>query len=156
LGFWVGNLSKRRIVENEEKLEKIAIDSNIFRNLNFINYLRINKAKIQVYIPSIVSFELGYYFLTKGITWEDFLKEIQKFNGTFLEWDSVVLLEVLKNALNNKATLPFRHHFRDFMIGTQCENTSLDLISYNKNHFTWLKHVSIQTPEEFILERIKK
>jgi hypothetical protein len=64
-------------MENEEKLKKIAIDSNIFRNLNFINYLRINKTKIQVYIPSIVSFELGYYFLTKGITWEDFLKEIQ-------------------------------------------------------------------------------
>ena len=98
-------MSKKRSVENEEKLEKLAIDSNVFRNLNFINYLRINKAKIQVYIPSIVSFEIGYYFLTKGITWEDFLKEMQKINGYFLEWDSVILLEVLKNALNNKTTL---------------------------------------------------
>ena len=149
-------MSKKGIGEHEEKLEKIAIDSNVFRNLNFINYLRINKEEIQVYLPSIVSFEIGYYFLTKGITWEDFLKEIAKFNGIFLEWDSVVLLEVLKNALNNKATLPFRHHFRDFMIGTQCENTSLNLISNNKNHFTWLKRISIQTPEEFVLERIKK
>ena len=134
--------------------EKVAIDSNVFRNLNFINYLRINKEKIQVYIPSIVSFEIGYYFLTKGITWEDFLKEIQKLHGIFLEWDSVVLLEVLKNALNNKEILPFRHHFRDFMIGTQCEKIGLDLISYNKNHFEWLKRISIQTPEEFILKRI--
>jgi len=149
-------MSKKRIVENEEKLEKLAIDSNVFRNLNFINYLRINKAKIQVYIPSIVSFEIGYYFLTKGITWEDFLKEMQKINGYFLEWDSVILLEVIKNALNNKTTLPFRHHFRDFMIGTQCENIGIDLISYNINHFTWLKHILIQTPEEFILKRIKK
>ena len=149
-------MSKKRIGAHEQILEKIAIDSNVFRNLNFINYLRINKAEIQVYIPSIVSFEIGYYFLTKGIAWEDFLKEIQKFNGIFLEWDSVVLLEVLKNALNNKETLPFRHHFRDFMIGTQCENTGLDLISYNKNHFKWLKRISIQTPEEFVLERIKK
>ena len=134
--------------------EKVAIDSNVFRNLNFINYLRINKEKIQVYIPSIVSFEIGYYFLTKGITWEDFLKEIQKLHGIFLEWDSVVLLEVLKNALNNKEILPFRHHFRDFMIGTQCEKIGLNLISYNKNHFEWLKRISIQTPEEFILKRI--
>jgi len=149
-------MSKKRIVDNEEKFRKIAIDSNVFRNLNFINYLRINKAKIQVYIPSIVSFEIGYYFLSKGITWEDFLKEIQKINGIFLEWDSVVLLEVLKNALSNKATLPFRHHFRDFMIGTQCENTGFDLISYNKNHFKWVRHISIQTPEEFILKRINE
>jgi len=143
-------------VENEEKLEKFAIDSNVFRNLNFINYLRINKAKIQIYIPSIVSFEIGYYFLSNGVTWEEFLKEIQKINGIFLEWDSVILLDVLKNALNKKASLPFRHHFRDFMIGTQCENTGLDLISYNKKHFTWLKRISIQTPEEFILKSIKK
>ena len=147
-------MSKKRIGEHEETLEKIAIDSNVFRNLNFINYLRINKAEIQVYIPSIVSFEIGYYFLTKGITWEDFLKEIVKFNGIFLEWDSVILSEVLKNALNNKETLPFRHHFRDFMIGTQCENTGFDLVSYNKNHFTWLKRILIQTPGEFILKRI--
>jgi len=134
--------------------EKITIDSNVFRNLNFINYLRINKNEIQVYIPSIVSFEIGYFFLTKGITWEDFLKEIQKFGGVFLEWDSVILLDVLKNALNNKETLPFRHHFRDFIIGSQCEKIGYDLISYNKNHFKWLKRISIQTPEEFILKRL--
>ncbi|MCK4780447.1 MAG: type II toxin-antitoxin system VapC family toxin [Candidatus Lokiarchaeota archaeon] len=139
---------------SNEKLEKIAIDSNVFRNLNFINYLRLNKAEIQVYIPSIVSFEIGYYFLNKGITWEDFLIEIQKFNGVFLEWDSVVLLDVIKNVIANKKTLPFRHHFRDFLIGTQCEKTGFNLISYNKNHFLWLKRISIQTPEEFILNRI--
>jgi len=139
---------------SNEKLEKIAIDSNVFRNLNFINYLRLNKAEIQVYIPSIVSFEIGYYFLIKGITWEDFLIEIQKFNGVFLEWDSVVLLDVLKNAIANRKTLPFRHHFRDFLIGTQCEKTGFNLISYNKNHFIWLKSITIQTPEEFILNRI--
>ncbi len=147
-------MSKKGIGAHEENLEKITIDSNVFRNLNFINYLRINKAEIQVYIPSIVSFEIGYYFLTKDITWEDFLKEIVKFNGIFLEWDSVILSEVLKNALNNKETLPFRHYFRDFIIGTQCENTGFDLVSYNKNHFTWLKRILIQTPEKFILKRI--
>lgn len=132
----------------------VAIDSNIFRNLNFINYLRMNKTDIQVFIPSIVNFEIGYYFLIKGITWEDYLAEIQKFNGKILDWDSVITQDVLKNAINNKKTLPFRHHFRDFIIGTQCENLGLDLISYNKNHFDWVKNVITQTPEEFILDRI--
>ena len=132
----------------------VAIDSNIFRNLNFINYLRMNKTDIQVFIPSIVNFEIGYYFLIKGITWEDYLAEIQKFNGKILDWDSVITQDVLKNAINNKKTLPFRYHFRDFIIGTQCEKLGLDLISYNKNHFDWVKNVITQTPEEFILDRI--
>ena len=132
----------------------VAIDSNIFRNLNFINYLRMNKTDIQVFIPSIVNFEIGYYFLIKGITWEDYLAEIQKFNGKILDWDSVITQDVLKNAINNKKTLPFRYHFRDFIIGTQCENLGLDLISYNKNHFDWVNNVITQTPEEFILDRI--
>ena len=132
----------------------VAIDSNIFRNLNFINYLRMNKTDIQVFIPSIVNFEIGYYFIIKGITWEDYLAEIQKFNGKILDWDSVITQDVLKNAINNRKTLPFRHHFRDFIIGTQCENLGLDLISYNKNHFDWVKNVITQTPEEFILDRI--
>ena len=132
----------------------VAIDSNIFRNLNFINYLRMNKTDIQVFIPSIVNFEIGYYFIIKGITWEDYLAEIQKFNGKILDWDSVITQDVLKNAINNKKTLPFRHHFRDFIIGTQCENLGLDLISYNKSHFDWVKNVITQTPEEFILDRI--
>ena len=132
----------------------VAIDSNIFRNLNFINYLRMNKTDIQVFIPSIVNFEIGYYFLIKGITWEDYLAEIQKFNGKILDWDSVITQDVLKNAINNRKTLPFRHHFRDFIIGTQCEKLGLDLISYNKNHFDWVKNVITQTPEEFILDRI--
>lgn len=132
----------------------VAIDSNIFRNLNFINYLRRNKTDIQVFIPSIVNFEIGYYFLIKGITWEDYLAEIQKFNGKILDWDSVITQDVLKNAINNRKTLPFRHHFRDFIIGTQCEKLGLDLISYNKSHFDWVKNVITQTPEEFILDRI--
>ena len=132
----------------------VAIDSNIFRNLNFINYLRMNKTDIQVFIPSIVNFEIGYYFIIKGITWEDYIAEIQKFDGKILDWDSVITQDVLKNAINNKKTLPFRLHFRDFIIGTQCENLGLDLISYNKSHFDWVKNVITQTPEEFILERI--
>lgn len=134
--------------------DNIAIDSNIFRNLNFINYLRLNKTEIQVFLPSIVSFEIGYYFLLKGITWKDYLVEIKKLNGKILDWDSVITQDVLKNAINNRKKLPFRHHFRDFIIGTQCEKTGFNLISYNKTHFDWVKNITILTPEEFILNRI--
>jgi len=140
--------------KEKEKIVNIAIDSNVFRNLNFINYIRLNKAELHVYIPTIVNFEIGYYFLLKGITWEEYFNEIKKFNGIFLDWDSVVIQDVLKNAINNKTKLPFRHHFRDFIIGTQCEKIGINLISYNKNHFNWLTNSTTQTPEEFILNRI--
>lgn len=138
------------------KMEKVAIDSNIFRNLDFINYLRDHKAKIKIFLPTIVSLEIGYFHLAKGITWEEFKKEMQKFNGIFLEWDSIVLSEVLRNAIDNKSTLPFRHHFRDFLIGTQCEKLGVDLITYNKAHFKWLKTTTPLTPEDFIKNKIEK
>ncbi len=139
---------------NSTQKEKIAIDSNVFRNLNFINYLKQNKASLQVFFPTIVYLEVAYYYLRKGISWEDFLEDIQKFNGTFLDWKSIVIKNVLINAIKNKSTMPFRHHIRDFLIGTQCETLKIALISYNKKHFQWLiKTVSVLTPEEFIQKR---
>jgi len=132
--------------------DKIAIDSNVFRNFGFINYLRQNKGSFQVFIPTIVYLEVGYYYLSKGITWEEFIKEIQKFDGDFLGWESIIVSEVLKNAISNKLTLPFREHFRDFLIGTQCENLKIKFITYNKNHFKWIESISILTPEEFVQE----
>ncbi len=130
--------------------KKLALDSNVFRNLRFINYLRQEKTKLEVKFPAIVYLEVGYYYLRKGISWENFLEEIQKINGSFLGWDSIEVSEVIKNALTNKSTLPFRDHIRDFLIGTQCERLKINLITYNKSHFSWMREVSILTPEEFI------
>ena len=79
---------------NSSQKEKIAIDSNVFRNLNFINYLKQNKASLQVFFPTIVYLEVAYYYLRKGISWEDFLEDIQKFNGTFLDWKSIVFFRL--------------------------------------------------------------
>jgi predicted nucleic acid-binding protein len=139
---------------NANPKTKIAIDSNIFRNSHFINYLKLNKASLEVFIPSIVYLEVAYYYLRKGITWADFLEDIKKFEGVFLDWKSIVIEEVIKNAIANKTNMPFRHHIRDFLIGTQCEALKISLVSYNKNHFNWLHTVSVLTPEEFIQRKI--
>ncbi|MGQ4875307.1 MAG: hypothetical protein ACP6IY_14680 [Promethearchaeia archaeon] len=149
-------MNQKSINKNLNNIEKIALDSNVFRNLNFINYLRLNKNSIQIFIPTIVNLEIGYFYLSKGISWDDYLKEIQKFNGIFLEWESIEIFEVLDNAIKNKNKLPFKHHFRDFIIGTQCEKLKINLITYNKNHFDWLKKIYALTPEDFILRRIDK
>ena len=132
--------------------DKIAIDSNIFRNLDFINFLRQNKGSLQIFLPTIVCLEVGYFYMRKGITWESFRKEVHKFNGIFLDWESIRIMKVLKYAVENKNTLPFRHHFRDFLIGTQCKILGINLVSYNKNHFKWLKPILVFNPEEYIIK----
>ena len=103
------------IEKNRKSLKDIALDSNVFRNLNFINYLRQFKSEMKISIPTIVSFEVGYYFMVNGITWEKYLKEIEKFDGILLEWNTVLQKDVLKNALDNRKSLSFRHHFRDLL-----------------------------------------
>ncbi len=139
-----------------DKLLKIAIDSNVFRNIDFINYLILHKNEISIALPSLVQLETGYFYLSKGYTWEDFLKYTQKFNAKLMEWNSIQIKDVLQNAFAQRDFLPFKHHFRDFIIGTQCETLSYSLITYNTTHFKWFKEVAAQTPEAFIVFFEKK
>ena len=136
--------------EINDKKKKLAVDSNIFRNLDFINYLTLYKSDFHVFIPTIVQLEVGYVYIARGILWEDFRRDIQKFNGIFLEWDNNFIPEVIQYAFREKSHLPFKQHFRDFIIGVECKNISASLITYNKKHFTWLKEIHIYNPEEFI------
>ena len=136
--------------EKNDKKKKLAIDSNIFRNLDFINYLTLYRSDFHIYIPTIVQLEVGYFYLARGIVWEDFKTDIQKFNGIFLEWDNNLIPDVIRYAFNERSQLPFKQHFRDFIIGVECRNNSASLITYNKNHFTWLSEIQIYNPEEFI------
>jgi len=129
----------------------IALDSNVFRNLDFINYLTLCKDRLSIHLPSVVQLEVGYYYLAKGATWDLFLQDIQKFNGILMDWSTIKVEEVLQNAISQKGVLPFKEHFRDFLIGTQCETLYCSLITYNGNHFSWLKQTITYTPESFVV-----
>ena len=134
-----------------DKIPRIAIDSNVFRNIKFINYLMLHKDEISVTLPSIVQLEIGYFYLAKGLTWNDFLQYCEKFNAKMMEWNTIKIEDVLQNAIAQKNTLPFKEHFRDFIIGTQCEALSCSLITYNTAHFTWLTQTNFWTPEALIV-----
>lgn len=129
---------------------KIALDTNIFRNREFIAYLTINHNKFQIYIPTIVQIETGFYYIMRGLTFKDFQRNISEFNAISIEWKSKLTPKLLEFANKNKNTLPFKHHFRDFMIGTECESFKLDLITYNLKHFQWAPNIAIYNPEQFI------
>jgi hypothetical protein len=134
---------------------QVAIDSNAYRNIDFINYLKEIKQDVRVFVPSIVFLEIGYFFLSKGLTWAGYKREIEKFGGIVIEWSTIDNQRVVERSVGQKATLPFADHFRDFIIGVQCETLHLDLISYNKRHFEWCSAIKVMTPEEFVQTRIK-
>lgn len=133
---------------------RIALDTNIFRHRAFIAYLTIYNSEFDIYIPTIVQIETGYYYILRGFTWKDFQSDISKFKAISIEWSSKNTPKLLKFAKKNKSALPFKHHFRDFMIGTECSALKLDLITNNSKHFQWIPNIKIYTPEQFIQKLI--
>ncbi len=129
---------------------RFAIDANAFRKIKFIEFLAGNKDRFHVHVPTLVFLEVGYFFLSKGLPWDRYVSEIGKFNGIMVEWGTIDAKAVVETALSLKATMPFRENVRDFIIGTQCNQLDLFLITYNTHHFEWCKHAPI-TPEDFIL-----
>jgi predicted nucleic acid-binding protein len=90
--------------------------------------------------------------MNKGKDWESFLGYLSNYNASIRDWENLDIRKILESAITNKNNLPFKHHFRDFLIGIHCENLSLDLVTYNKKHFQWMKKVKIFTPDEFVLQ----
>ena len=136
-----------------EKISHYAIDSNIFRNKDFIHYLELKRDEMQIYFPTFVQMEVGFYYRMRGFTWEEFWEDVQELDAIFLSWGIVELPELLERANQNKSTLPFRDHLRDYLIGMESEKCSIGLITYNLKHFFWLENTPIITPEELVLAK---
>ena len=134
------------------RLHRIAIDSNVFRNRQFIDYLIFHKNQLDIALPIIVHLEVAYYYKIKGFTWEVFQKEMQKFNCIFLDWNVADVSVIINRIYANKNNLPFKHHIRDYLIGIQSEKEKREIITYNVSHFQWIKNVKVKTPEVFISE----
>jgi predicted nucleic acid-binding protein len=141
-------------VKNQKESSKIkynlAIDSNIFTNKNFLNFLLWKKDIIAVHILPIVFLEVGYYFMGKDMGWDIFLKYLNRYNSVILGWDDLDNATILRKALAQKQELPFRYHFRDFLIGSQCISKNLDLVTNNIKHFQWVDNIRVFTPEELV------
>jgi hypothetical protein len=131
-------------------LAVVAIDSNTFRNRDFINYLVLHKKQIRVFVPTVVQMEVGFFHLIKGNTWSDFVQHVGEFSGELVAWDHFSVQDVVMNAYNARQKLPFRQHIRDFIIVTECENLGCDLITANIDYFYWVKKVLVRSPDQFV------
>jgi len=128
----------------------IAIDSNIFRDRDFINYLILYKEKLRIFVPTIVQMEVAFFHLVKGNTWDLFVHHVREFGGEFVGWNQFSIQDVVVNAYNARQKLPFRQHIRDFIIGTECETLGCELITFNVDHFYWVKSVPVKSPDLFV------
>ncbi|MBN2151949.1 MAG: type II toxin-antitoxin system VapC family toxin [Candidatus Lokiarchaeota archaeon] len=137
-------------------LLKIALDTNVFRNFDFINYLIKKKEHCQVNLPSVVHLELGSFFKSKGLSWETFENDLARINALVLPWEGIDDQAVVENAFANRGELAFRDHFRDFLIGSQCMKLNLDIVTNNKRHFQWCNGIIIMTPDECVEKREEK
>jgi hypothetical protein len=138
------------IQTKRETKKDVAIDSNVFRNKEFLAFILWRKDKINLKILPIVFLEFGHYFMAFGNNWEQLLHYFEKFNAELLKWNEIDSKTILEKSVQMKNELPLKHHFRDFLIGTQCEKKNFDLITYNVKHFSWIKTIQIYTPDEFV------
>jgi len=122
---------------------KILIDTNVFNNKRFCNWL-LNSEK-QKYLPSIAYMEFLYHQIKKGNTESmvnTFLKEM---NVKIVPFGKNEAKKAVANALGN---WDFSENARDYAIGGTALSLNAKLITNNKKHFKWMKNVI--TPEEFL------
>ena len=101
---------------SEQALLRIDLDSNVFRNQAFINWLSLNTEAISTGLSVIVFLETLFWYLTKSMSVEDFELDLQDIKAVVTSLDpplAQITAETAKNSL-----LPFRHHARDFIIGS--------------------------------------
>lgn len=141
--------------QSKKKIYKIAIDTNATRRLKFVNFLIKNKDILEVFLPTIVQMEIAYYYISHAMSWKMFIDETLKWGVVHLPFESNLIPQIISTAYSNRGKLSLKEHFRDYMIGVQAESVSEEFISYNKDHFTWLK-IPVLTPEEFIEKNFMK
>ena len=127
---------------------KIHLDSNVFRNQSFIDWLILHKESFVSGISIIVYIETLFWYLTKRQTIDDFGLDLADFQATIIPFEEKIAQEAAQNAIDS--ILPFKHHARDFIIGTTALKEEATLLTYNLRNFTWMSSTQLSTPESLI------
>ena len=132
---------------------RIGLDSNVFKNRKFLEWLR-HTEKFEIHISVIVYVETLLWYLKIGLKDNDFKDDLKKLKVEVADLNESLASLVAKNAKKYSKKFPFRHHARDYVIGTTAQLKKATLITYNLNHFEWLRdlRINVMSPEEFILE----
>ena len=135
---------------------KLALDSGVFRNRRFLEWLRhTNKYGLEISIISYVETLLWYKAL--GLKRADFDEELQNLAVSVQELSRNLADRATANASRYGKGFPFKHHARDYLIGTSALESKATLITYDPDDFTWIKEEggTVHTPETFLATEVK-
>ncbi len=128
---------------------RISLDSNVFRDQDFIDWLQSRRDHLDVFISVISALETYHWYNIRGLSKDLFEKDLQELNAQVLE---LSLEDIYKISASAQTTnLPFKHHARDFIIGTHAIDSQSVLITYNLKHFGWLKPGNLLSPDLLVL-----
>ena len=136
---------------------KIGLDSTVFKNRKFIEWLIYNKNVFELHISEIVYIETLLWYKRLSIGKKGFDSDLSELNAriSFMDLDLADL--ITENAVKFGKQFPFKFHARDYVIGSSAESARSYLITDNIKYFRWLSgNVTVMTPEEFVNLCIKK
>lgn len=139
----------RYVFQAGVKLLRISLDSSIFRDQDFVDWLQISKDKLEVFISVISALETYHWYNIRGISEELFKKDISALGAKVNDLSYQDIFDISNNA--KKSPLQFRHHARDFIIGSHALLNESKLITFNLNHFEWLGKKNVLSPDDLVL-----
>ena len=128
----------------------ITLDSNVFRNQRFFDWLTSSESQhLRHLFPLLTFIEVLVWYEMRGLTRNDLEDDLTKIKTEIVEFSLDYVNQLMRNIRSNPKFL-FRHHARDFLIGTIVQQKDSLLITNNKRHFAWLPPQKVVSPEEYL------
>lgn len=133
---------------------RILLDSNVFRNRGFLDWLRLRSKDFEVLVSPIVYAETALWYTYVGLGVKGLDKDLEGVGGEIIEIGKKEGKLVAEMAYKYRKETPFRHHARDYLIGVQAITSNSSVVTQNRDHFSWLEKEGIKvfSPEELVKE----
>jgi len=130
------------------------LDSNVFKNRAFLDWLRLRSEDFEVLISPIVYAETALWYIYMGLGIDGLEKDLEKIGGKIVGISKREAELVAKMAYKHRKEVIFRHHARDYLIGVQAMITNSIVVTENKTHFSWIEKEGFRvlSPEGLVKE----
>ena len=136
---------------------KAGLDSTVFKNRKFIDWLISNRDRFETHISEVVYIETLLWYKRIGIGKKGFDDDLNELKAEKIFVDTDLSDLITENAVKFGKKFPFKDHARDYVIGSIAESEGSYLITDNVKHFKWLSgKIQVMTPEEFVYTCVKK
>ncbi len=106
---------------------------------------------------SIIAYvETLLWYKSLGLTKTDFDEELANIGVLVIGLSETLADATTSRAINYRKSFPFKHHARDYIIGTTALENKALLITYNLDDFRWVVEEGgvVDTPENFLTTQV--